>query len=578
MGKKPKLSKVIQPTTELYKNKPDMVNELNGYYYIHLHQKNVGRMYEGQNLQNGFTDDEITDKFKSYKNENMTKVVTNQYLQGVQASIHQSGKYSNLIQNAFTDNKNGDQTMAILDSFQEAITNGFNEAFDTSRVVTLLYNEKNSSFKGNVTNLNALFANDSSEGNIQKGINFLDKILEGLASTVELIRDETYGSTLATMLRNLKNTSPGLVGTKILNALPPDNQLNGTTINESEVKAVVGYLRQIGAYLEKGNREILNADTLRGLIQNQFYAGIAEYFMLHLRKNAVTQIFKELDKVVMSQTGNDAIELDLVDPETGAYTGNYMQNSYFNESQNAKESGKADGVAKNISLSLDSVFSDGGKYGNLIMDLRISNKAYSTNHFGFKQNNLNTYNDIYGLGGGMLLGQGMDLLFTASNISNKYLAYNVLCRDLNNNNENHGGGFPNALQALQDVLLTRNIVYLAAGRGKQDFSQLLLLNGEIMSMWDIVKYVLFNDVGTSSSKLAKNNQEDPNGHGVYLSIPNREKLWSELSNPNKVTRTKVTNQKIANKAMHLHIIPKKILAYAGSVNLQQKAKLKNVQS
>ena len=70
MGKKPKLSKVIQPTTELYKNKPDMVNELNGYYYIHLHQKNVGRMYEGQNLQNGFTDDDITDKFKSYKNEN----------------------------------------------------------------------------------------------------------------------------------------------------------------------------------------------------------------------------------------------------------------------------------------------------------------------------------------------------------------------------------------------------------------------------------------------------------------------------------------------------------------------------
>lgn len=568
----PKLSKVEQPTTDLYKNQPNMVNELNGFYYIHYHKKNVGRMYDGADLSDGMKDAEIMEKFQEYKNNKLSNIVINQYMQGVQASIQQIGPYSNLIQNAFNTNKNGGQSEQILDKFSKVLEEGYQQSFDTSRIVSLLAKENEASWKeGKGDALQRILDGEEGPG-VQEGVDFLDKQLEALAKTVALIQDEKMGKSLKQGLIALTNKgySYQQIGAGLMAELNKSkyNDLQGSSIQVKELQAAVSMLKKIGSYLENPNNEQISAGSLKGLIQNQFFATMAEYFMLRVKKGATNSIFKNMNNWSFKQTGQDKnIKVELSSSETGGYSGTYLKNSYFNDASSySTEEGKADGEIGNIGIDLKSIFDDGAGYGDLTMTLRISNKAYSTNHFG-GNGTLEKYNDVFGLGGGMLIGQGLDLLFGISNINNKYLAYNVLCRKLNKGGKVHGNGFPKALKALQDVLLTRNIVYLAAGRGKKDFAQLLLLNGQVMSTWDIVKYVINNDVGISSSMISSVSDDDSgNNNGVYLSLGKRENIYKALEDRNPISRTKNVNQKIANKAMHLHIIPKKILGYVQTMS------------
>ena len=123
----------------------------------------------------------------------------------------------------------------------------------------------------------------------------------------------------------------------------------------------------------------------------------------------------------------------------------------------------------------------------------------------------------------------------------------------------------NALVALQDIILTRSIVYLASGRGAEDFSQLLLLNGKVMSMWDIIQYAIGNDIGKSSSMLPnlnKGNTQNNNNNGAYMSIPSRPDILKYGSDKQWVTRIVETNKAIDKAVINLHIVPKKILDYS----------------
>ena len=163
----------------------------------------------------------------------------------------------------------------------------------------------------------------------------------------------------------------------------------------------------------------------------------------------------------------------------------------------------------------------------------------------------------------MNVAAGIDLLF-GGDVYKKYLSYNILSRNQSD--------FPQALLSLQDALLTRNIVYLAAGRGKRDFSQLLLINGEVMSMWDIIKYVLNHNVGKSASEVVgtkkrrKTIDKTSEEQGVYLSIPARKSVIELAKNKNWSTRIQGVNSKIGIIGMQTHIIPGKIIMYAKTID------------
>ena len=162
---------------------------------------------------------------------------------------------------------------------------------------------------------------------------------------------------------------------------------------------------------------------------------------------------------------------------------------------------------------------------------------------------LDKYYDEYSLGRGLNLGQAFNLVPWASTYD-RYLGYNTIARDQSQ--------LPKALVALQDILLTRGIVYLASGRGVSDSAQLLFLNGKIMSMWDIIQYAMYNDIGVSSGSSSSKN-------GIYMSLgKQRSKIINSAKSSNWHIRIVDTNDAINSAVMKLEIVPKKIIDYVNS--------------
>ena len=45
------------------------------------------------------------------------------------------------------------------------------------------------------------------------------------------------------------------------------------------------------------------------------------------------------------------------------------------------------------------------------------------------------------------------------------------------------------LIAIQDALFTRAVIYLFGSRGKQDFANFIMVNGKLVSLWELIKEV-----------------------------------------------------------------------------------------
>jgi hypothetical protein len=71
---------------------------------------------------------------------------------------------------------------------------------------------------------------------------------------------------------------------------------------------------------------------------------------------------------------------------------------------------------------------------------------------------------------------------------------------------------------LNDLIATRQIIRLFSSAGTEsDFVNFMLLNGKIISVWDIVKYAISSDLSVSKSQKGAK-------AGIVLTIPNRRKI------------------------------------------------------
>ena len=115
-----------------------------------------------------------------------------------------------------------------------------------------------------------------------------------------------------------------------------------------------------------------------------------------------------------------------------------------------------------------------------------------------------------------------------------YLAYNVLFQG--------SESLPAATIALQDILLTRQISRLFATRGGvKDFSQYVIVNGQVVSIWDLIMYAIDNNVGASTSMDKRGSQ------AVVLHIDGRKDIFSYSREINARKRVPGVNKAI-NKA------------------------------
>jgi hypothetical protein len=101
--------------------------------------------------------------------------------------------------------------------------------------------------------------------------------------------------------------------------------------------------------------------------------------------------------------------------------------------------------------------------------------------------------------------------------SERYYAYNTLGL-VNQNNENY--------RALKQAILARNMdLFLSGlGFGTDDFSQYLLINGELYSIWEIVQDIEKYNEGSSNTPGYMTNSNEP----VSISIQGNAQLGKDV--------------------------------------------------
>ena len=172
-----------------------------------------------------------------------------------------------------------------------------------------------------------------------------------------------------------------------------------------------------------------------------------------------------------------------------------------NSDKNIKITGKTDVKAKGVSLTLEGI--DGGENaGRINLNLGISSKFYTGQ--GFKD--LDNKNISIGSGSGGTLKQALDSIF--SDDVSRYLSYNYITHN-------------QYVIQLNDLITKRQILRLFATAGsEEDFAQFMLINGNVISIWEILQYVLNNDVGLSSTMKGSSSQ------GIVIDIPNRPVIYA----------------------------------------------------
>ena len=88
----------------------------------------------------------------------------------------------------------------------------------------------------------------------------------------------------------------------------------------------------------------------------------------------------------------------------------------------------------------------------------------------------------------------------------------------------------------------------------------MLLNGQLLSVWDIVKYAL----GTNIEK--KSSQQGEKSNGIYTSIPNSPKFMTFAKSRYWARRIIKTNESITSAVMKTHIVPKEIINYVSTLS------------
>lgn len=551
----------IMKSLELYLKQP---NEVYGnYYYIHLHKQNIGRMAGGPRQ----TDASIASIFGSYKRAT-AKALKNQYIGYVKGSINQAnnqpikpGVQAILDETLNVNNNSVDQ---ILTRLHSALQTGFEAQFDNKAVLSAMRKHAGIhwSLKDNIPaqELDKIFQSNGENGDPIQGFKFLDEILKTLEFTCKLL-NTNQGSDLAVILSNqINNYSStkelGINLQKALNNFIKDN--NGAKINKqnlTEGMIAAELLNNFAITLKNNqtksgqkNNTLLSVRALQSLFQNNIFPGLLELYVDKIQDAAYSIPTIEMAKFLGQSarpSGTDKSYIQFSTPEGKVIDGQYLKNIGIKEGKETKDFGKADSL---VDVLLNGEAITGKYHGSLTMSVGISAKNYVTNSIGKP---LDKYYDKYSLGKGLNLGQAFSLIPNFSTY-NRYLGYNIIARGEKQ--------FPKALIALQDILLTRGLAYLASGRGVEDSAQLLFLNGNIMSMWDVVQYAMENNIGKSGSLLPKRVSQDTD-NGLYMHIATRPDILKFARMKDWYNRLVNTNDAINSAVIQLELIPKKIIDY-----------------
>lgn len=508
-----------------------------GNYYIHLHQENIGKMSNGTDVGEG----RIAFKFNQLKRDNASSAVKKQYktifIHNVQTQDVDA------ISQLFADNS----SEALIKQFNDAMQKELQERINVEKIGAALKAEKqivwdeaklNQAIKKN----NALLALET-----------LDSILTHLAEGVNLINDEGQDiakvliaakNGLSDMATTQKSVSLQKIGKQLKKALAEKEEewkKKPVSLTQDQILTAIEELKKFSARLKtlkKGGSlhnpkaEDLTAEALKSFTEkNLFSTLVGEAIPTHMKEVAGNTSFLEIKRTLedIRGTGKDTMALQ-PSLETGEFN---PDNSSWDQPRQIK----TDIRFNNVKVDLAQIL--GSNYGSITMGFGISNKAYKTNSFGGSLQDFGT--QTFSAGGGMNIEHGLEML--TSNAYIKYLAYNVFARQ---------STMPNALIAVQNALFTRSIVYLFGSRNIDDFANFMLINGQFVSLWDIILYATEHNIGMSRSQASSS-------QGIVMSIgktaADRQAFESYVTEEGPTRRSRDTNQVIKKAGLYAYIRP-----------------------
>lgn len=352
----------------------------------------------------------------------------------------------------------------------------------------------------------------------QNALAAFDRVLGAVAKTCDLVQSQ-YGDDLAIALIQLRNTK-GLTlkqkNSRLLAALERFSFLkNGATFQEQQVNAVIKTLENFSKGVSDTRKN--KAKDVTKLADSIFNTGFAEGFGAMLRTDAITAINRVTKQAL---TGAEPTKITFTDEFGRIVTDNYGDDKDY----------KTDTRLENVSMEVTT--SDHIQKGQITFNLGLSNKQYRTAAFPAYEK-VTGKTEVHGGRSGRIE-EALDSLFGAGTSRQKYLSYNYLIW------YHQRSEVGKEIEELSDLIATRQLIRIFSSRGGiKDFSQFMLINGQVIPIWDILqqmRYVEGNEVVTLE---IKDLPEDPSS---YFALDQRE-------------RVKQLNEVISKSviAAHLHL-------------------------
>ena len=484
-----------------------------GNIYVHLHAKNIGKAMNGSSV----SPSEVAQIFTERKQQAYQASKT-QFTQLFKNSLNQK---SQQLLNEVMDDED------LMTELQNEMGKKFQQALEVDKMQKLMELQRS----GIATDNFAKIIINNSKDSVK---NF-NKLLDTMAAAAKMLNSE-QGDKLAVALsvgaRATGSMSMSQMGAGLRRALNDFEKSNNkklmTKLEIQQIDSIVQSINSLASMLETGKlankKDKVSASAIRRMTESIFNTAFAESISAILKETAYIAIDKEFKSAL---TGATQVAIQ--------YSNEFGQAI---KEKGIKAYGKADASFSNVKMKIDSVNDE------INIDIGISDKFYKTNYFP----NLPGHdsNQSYSSGSGGTLTEALWSTF-GSNLRYLYFAYNSL---------GHGNrsGWDIAQNALNDVILTRQITRLFAARGgNQDFAQFMFVNGQIIPIWDIIMSTK-QSVGLSQSQGGNDQQ------AVSISIPDRGEIQKVAQNYRRTTQERIyAVNKTVNKA--------KILAHVNLNNL-----------
>lgn len=523
-----------------------------GGYYIHLHQKNIGRLKSPGYSDSQVSISTIAKDFADQK-KNAQQAIQTQYKELFLANVVSQKDYSAI--NALL-NKDNDN----LDKINEALKKYFQEGLNSNIIQKLIQKQQN-----------IVWDETEMTKALQEGgesMKSFDSLLDNLAKAVKIL--DKNGKDIALILINAKNTQTTVeMGEYLYTALKEaERKIFGTetdpktkkevvkeavTINKTRLQNAIDALIKISAKLRTGDKSgkiveskdkknPITAQFLKDSINRNFFSTVlGESVAAGINNRAVTTstVYVKNTLKNIQSTGKDTVHFISSGP-SGSYADGVKDDG-------APKQGKADVKFNNVELHLEQLFPN-ESYGTVKLNIGLSNKAYKNLSL-----NAEKPTDSLVMGGSIKFNKILSMLTFNDRL--KYLTYNVLAWSSDSAPKELKEGAESitpALEAIQDVLFTRATLHIFAARGKTDFANFMFVNGQLISMLDVVKAVI------NAKNLTTISTMDVTSSKAVYSIKGRSKWWNSISKDlvdDDLLRTQTLHNAIFDSSIEGHINP-----------------------